>query len=199
MTPLHFAFRKLILRNIRVLNNDDIDRYEGFLGLRLELIHQRDALPGVVEPQQQTGGGPHPRRRYGPLRQQGDLRERLTRLIERTSEGAHRIFEPHRRRFAALHDLWIARRRLAVQQGGLLEIPTTFTGLKRYLAALLNYQRVRVRTFPVLAAGRVRDFFQRHGTKRILLFAAVVVLLILCFLWFLQGGVEFPEQSGVLK
>lgn len=79
MTTLHGIFRKLILRNIPALSDEDLDTYDSLLALRLELIHQRDLTPTamVVE----LSGAKHPKfnrlHDFHPLQIPNDGEEQL--------------------------------------------------------------------------------------------------------------------------
>lgn len=175
MMPLHPSFRRLVLESIPQLEREDLDNYDGLIALRLELVHRRSHVlgpknPGQTNPDGQgpnDGSGPSkggddvvmkrrtPIRRKQILPGQGTPREQLDHLIDETTARANAIIAPYRAQFDALHQLWAARRNLALHQGGILQIPSSGEGWKRFASALGNYLLVQMQTFPVLAKSRI--------------------------------------------
>ncbi len=176
MMPLHPSFRRLVLEHIPDLDREDLDNYDSLIALRLEFVHRRSHVSGLppipikTNPDNQgpkdgagkpkTGDDPNASRsqfRPPKRRQQGTPREELDHLIEETTRQANKIIEPYRAQFDALHKLWSARRNLALHQGGILQIPSSWEGLKGFVSALGNYFRVQVQTVPVLTKGRLTN------------------------------------------
>ena len=205
MMPLHPGFRRLVLESIPQLKREDLDNYDGLLALRLELVHRRSHVLGPKNPGQTNPDGQGPNdgaspskggddvvmkrrtliRRKQILPSQGTPREELEHLIDEITERANAIIAPYRAQFDALHRLWSARRNLALHQGGILQIPSSGEGWKRFASALGNYLLVQMQTFPVLAKGRIaRPAF----IGRCAAIAALVSILLYGISSFEKGG-----------
>jgi len=177
MTPLHPRFRRLVRKYIPQLDNEDLDRYDGLVALRLELLEQRSLLP--PKPPEEE---PPDIRSAGRKRQQGESsafpaagspREELDAFIDRVTRAANAILAGVREEFDAVHRLWMARRQLAYKQGGLLQIPTSWEELTGFVGALFNYYRVQASTFPILLGKRIKNL----SAGKILFYAAMVGVL----------------------
>jgi hypothetical protein len=176
MTPLHPTFRELVLRRIRRLDRLDLQRYESLLALRLDLVHHSSLAPADdnnpdVNGKAQRGKGKYPKQRpYGKLPECTPPppvpRRKIEELITQATTEANSIIAPHRTRFDALHDLWVARRQLALQQGNMLSIPTDWEGLKNLIVAILRYWRVQVKTYLILTGKWLLDLGQGRERKR---------------------------------
>jgi len=161
MTSLHPSFRRLILENLSELDSEKLNRYEGLLALRLELVHQRSLAPASIK-----GEG------LGPTATRGEI----DALIRKTTEQANSIIAPVRMEFDALHKLWMARRNLAFRQGGFLQIPTTPEGLRFFFQATRAYFRTQREVFGVLTKYRFRN---KSNRKRLLAIAVLILFVLL--------------------
>lgn len=201
MLQLNLSFRKLLLRNIAQLKSEDLDRYENLLALRSELIHQLAlSRQVIVRPEHeeetidqcltamktaQTKAGsesllkptrPLPNVSYTTVKVDQD---KIEDQIKQITAEANEVIEPFRDRFEALHAIWISRRKLAVSQGNLLQIPTTVEGYKNLFIAVLDYRVGQIKNFAVVLRGRVADFFSflADNAKTILWTVIILVLL----------------------
>jgi hypothetical protein len=169
MMTLNPVLRKLILENIPEFTNEDLDRYESLLALRLELSEQKSVVPIQV-----LIGNNDPDRT-----QEFDYpRARITTLIARTSAEAAGIVTPGYQKFQDVHQLWLARRRLALHQGGLLQIPSTWDKLAGLVKATCYDFWVQLKTFPRRTKDRVNSFFKRQSTIRVLIISGMTVLFL---------------------
>ncbi len=162
MTSLHPSFRRLILENLSELDSEKLNRYEGLLALRLELVHQRSLTPASI-----LGKGLRP--------VVTATRGEIDALIRKTTEQANRIIAPVRTEFDALHKLWMARRNLAFRQGGFLQIPTTTKGLRFLFQATRAYFGTQREVFGVLTKYRLRN---KSNRKRLLAIAVLILLVL---------------------
>lgn len=187
MTPLQFAFRKLLLRNIPKLTSDDLDRYDNLLALRADYIHQLqlNSLPEEIIVHVKKS----PIRKIVDLSkkikatlQQAIPRNDLIDAVKISSDEVHQVIEPHRVRFEALHRLWIARRQLAAHQGNLLQIPTTLEGVKHLGEAIIDNTIVEIQTTRTLVKEKIRDLLKNK--KKLVIVCFLILILILCLLWF---------------
>lgn len=139
-----------MLKKIPDLTSAQLDRYDSLIALLSEFIHDQAGVRLTPPP----GGGvpleiPPPRVRHELLA----VKPRQTTLddgVRIVSDEAYSLLAPYRVRFEALHDLWIARHRLANQQGSLLQLPTSPARLKNWVTAAVNYEWVNIRTSIVL-------------------------------------------------
>jgi hypothetical protein len=171
MITLHPGFRRLVLRNIPQLDAEDLNDYDGLLAYRWQLEHEKSLAPGKViaeprppkekEPQIETGKGA---RAAGPPSPGGQdtsnatPREQVVRTISTTTRLANSVIGEHRPVFDALHELWTARRNVALRQGGVLQIPRNWNELTTLAGALGTYYWVQIKTFSTLASNRIKNF-----------------------------------------
>ena len=218
MTTLDLRFRKLLLKNIAKMRSNDLDRYDSVLALRAEFIEQlqTDGLAdcGDVEADggdvETDGGGvekpPTPLKELArdddqelqsQIVQHDPLPSRpvteLSQAIRMTSDESEKIIRPFFPRFRELHKLYMARRRLAVQQGHLLQIPTTFPALGKLIREAINYQVVQVWTLVRVAPLRLKDFL---ADWRKVVAVCVLLGVLAVFLWLILMK---PEQGHGLK
>lgn len=214
MMPMNPGFRKLILRYNPKLSVEDLNRYDNLLALRLELAHERSMVPATVapSPDQQYEPAPEPsqsvQKKNLPMREHGELpdaaaqvafpiRDDIDLLLKRTTVEADNILAPYRNIIAALQKLWIARRHVAHQQGGLLQIPTTTHGFAGLVRTQLNYRKVQVQTFPTLTI----NYFKNFTLKKIATALLFVVLIYAGWyaLHFSDLGKQPPRQKEPIE
>lgn len=207
MMPLHPSFRSLVLRNIPQLDREDLDDYDGLIALRLELVHRRSHVPGPPQPGVPNPDGESPRDDSGKPKirrklrrpplvvwpREGTPREKLDFLIDETTRRANAIIAPYRAQFDALHKLWSARRNLALHQGGILQIPSSWEGLKCFAGALGKYVLVQLNLTKVvwpLTRGRLKNpsFLGRWAA-----IAAFVSMLLYGVSTLQKGGDNVPQ------
>lgn len=165
MTIFHPMLRRLIHRNIPQLNNHDVDRYDSLIALRHQLIQEKHishSFKVLTATQQQFS-------------------KEIDNGISDTTKQAQAVFSSCAREYDASIRLWVARRQLLFHQGNFFQIPTNLQGIKRLVAAIGNYRKVQIQTFPVLAANRIRYFFKNLSISQVLGIATLLMLLILVF------------------
>jgi hypothetical protein len=116
MQPFDTTFRTLLSKKICGLTNENLAAYEGLLGLQVELTQTRRIWENelrTAEENQNKEFAEYCRQRINDLRKQ----------IIRAGRLAHQIIGPFEKEFNALHKLWIARRRLALQHGNYVQFP----------------------------------------------------------------------------
>lgn len=176
MTPLHSEFRRLVRKYIPQLDAEDLARYEGLIALRLDLLQQRSLVPGRQSEDLGVSKKSAPGRPAGAVSSSqvpGSPREEVDAFIDRVTRAANDILAGVRKEFDAVHRLWLARRRLAYKQGGLLQIPTSKEELTGFLGALGNYYRAQAATFPILLGNRIRNL----SPGKVLFYVAMAGLL----------------------
>ncbi len=176
MITLHPGFRRLVLKNIPQLDGEDLNDYDGLLAYRWQLEHEKSlardkgAQPGVSEkkPKHEHEEPPaeidnaaraagHPRH-GGHGSTHTTPRGEVVRMITTTTRLANSVIGKHRTQFDKLHELWAARRNVAVRQGGMLQIPRNLNELTALAGALGTYYWVQIKTFPTLASNRLKNF-----------------------------------------
>ncbi len=85
-----------------------------------------------------------------------EYQERINKKIKIVNDTANEIFKDFKKEFDAVQQLWIARREFALEQGNLLQIPTSLDGLKRFVGKGTNYVKIVVTTFPILRKNQVK-------------------------------------------
>ncbi len=143
MMPLHPNFRKLLLVKIRKLKRSDLDNYDSLLALRLQATHQKS----LMEPRSES-------------------RAAVEKLITETTRAANRVISPFRQQFDALHLLWAYRRRLALRQGNLLQIPTSWKNLGGLVLAAIDHSGAQFAYFGSLLLRWIKSLFPVRAQKR---------------------------------
>lgn len=145
MVTVPSSLRIMLLKHIPDLTSIELNRYENFLATRQELIQQARINAAV----QVEGYPPFSKRQWDLIKQ-----------IEVTSGRASTTIRPYSRRFFALLDLWSARQRVGAQMGYLHQIPTTREGLRNLITAIIDHQKVQIRTYAILLTEAVKDIFR---------------------------------------
>ena len=150
MTTMHPGFRKLVLRNIPQLDNEDLNDYDGLLAYRWQLEQEKSLASNkpTVTVGVKSLAGP---RALTP-------RQEVERMITTTTRLANTVIDGYRPQFDALHELWVARRNAGLRQGGTLQVPRNLQELAALAGSLATYYRVQIKTFPTLALNRLKNF-----------------------------------------
>lgn len=213
MMPLHPSFRRLVLQNISQLDREDLDNYDSLLALRLDLVHRRSHVSAIQIQKNPEGSGPKGGSDYPPSGESpnakrrssdrpkqaspapGSPRAKVDDLIDETTRRANAIIAPYRAQFNALHKLWAARRNLALHQGGILQIPSSWEGWKGFAGALGKYVFVQLNFTKVvwpLTEGRLKNpsFLGRWAA-----IAAFVSILLYGVSTLQEGDGNFPQPQ----
>lgn len=184
MMPLNRSFRRLILTYIPELTTEDLNRYDSSLALRLELSQQKSVVPLQDPAINGNNDIDVDKLASRPL---GSPRERINALIALTTDEAAKIIGPHYRRFSELQRLDLARRRLALYQGGLLQVPTSKKKLVGVVSETWEVYKLQTIIFSKHVAKSIGNFFAKESTVKyrlliisgmaILLFVAVKILM----------------------
>lgn len=171
MTPYHPMFRRLLHRNIPQLENKDIDRYGSLIALRHNLFQESHII--------------------------SDPNKTFEKDIAEATRQAQAIFAPYAEIFNACLRLWVARRQLLLRQGSFLQIPFNVGDLKHLLAAIWNYRKVQVKTFPKLAANRLNYYFSNLKLGRFLIILISGLLIFISLYGLISERKPRPDTSGV--
>ncbi|MBV6504990.1 MAG: hypothetical protein ILNGONEN_00546 [Syntrophorhabdaceae bacterium] len=177
MTPLHPGLRRLIQRYIPELTREELARYESLLALRLELTQQKSGVPAMVHVEA-----------YNDQQVDDRPRQRYDALIKLSENKAADIIARHYRKFELAHRLWMARRQIALHQGGLLQIPTTWKGFCGLVKTTHRYYWDERKTHFQLARLRLADLSIKHW-----IFIAVMVVLLGLGIYTLSSTVPSPD------
>ena len=132
------AFRTLLLKRIRGLTDEQLTAYEGLVALRHELIQMLERDPE---------------------------NQRLRQQIEQAGNRAYDQIKQFKDQFDALHDLWIARRRFALQQSNYFQFPMNLDWKRLFIhwrklycygLTWLDYRLVQVKTSATLLQARIK-------------------------------------------
>src|SRR5215475_5612485 len=150
MMPFHPSFRFLLRKYIPQVSNQDLDRHESLIALRLQLKLERNMPPEI----------PTPDYRQAVTESTRDLRNRLIReaTIQANGTDGAGIFSGFEKEFNAVHQLWTARRQLALQPNPYSQTLSTPGRWRKWAGSVLNYYRVRLETLVVLEVNRLRFF-----------------------------------------
>jgi hypothetical protein len=141
------AFRTLLLKKIRGLTDEQLTTYEALVALRHELIQMLERDP---------------------------KNERLPKQIEQAGNRAYDQIKKLEDQFNALHELWIARRRLALQQSNYFQVPFNldwkrffihWRKLYCYGLTWLDYRLVQVKTWATLQQARIKKSPVKENLK----------------------------------
>ncbi|MEK7728763.1 MAG: hypothetical protein AAB354_10150 [candidate division KSB1 bacterium] len=175
MITLHPGFRRLVLKNIPELDSEDLNDYDSLLAYRWQLEHEKSLVPGKVSPEPKPPQPPaheeppievdkvsrstqHPTTSTSDGSRSTTPRDEVVRLISTATRLANSIIDDYRPQFDKLHELWTARRNVALRQGGMLQIPRNGQELTTLAGALGTYYWVQIKTFPTLAISRIKNF-----------------------------------------
>ncbi len=135
------TFTTMLKQYIPVLTDEDLASYEARLVYRDLLRKQLYMIP-----KQYLSANGHTRSN-GLTKKANQMKERIRQLSDETNQFFARH---HKRSYYAAHDLWIARRRFALEQGHFCQIPDSIDRLDRYIRAVFRYHWTAIRTLPVL-------------------------------------------------
>jgi hypothetical protein len=173
MLGLEEKFRQFVLRRIRPLTDETLKDYEGLAALESELIQDWEILQYETGYEVERYGQPprargkkkillssKPAKAYYARQKSGE-QGRLVRLIKLADRRADILMAPYEKEYSALHDLWIARRRLALTSGNFFQISWRPTKLWRFLSAWGKYRTTQIKTGFILLPTWLKDFFNR--------------------------------------
>ena len=146
MEPFAPSMEKLLLKNLPHLKRQDLDEYASLSTKRLTLFtHWRFALvPRSLLPRK----GALPLKQFEKHR--NELLGAMAALKEIESDIFFRntTFTQHAiiKAYEATHAYWAARRRFALEQGNLVQLPYSFNKLKTYASAAANYRAKQIST-----------------------------------------------------
>ncbi len=123
MQPFQSKFRSMLQKYIPQLRGENIIRHERLFALRHELVHE---FPYNLPPRTTA---------------KSDLKTVTDKAGEEFKQ--EKVYKT----FKAVHQLWMARRRFAVEQGNFFQVPPTVQGVANYAAAAWNYGSVWRSTF----------------------------------------------------
>jgi hypothetical protein len=130
-----------------------LDRHESLMALRLQLRLERNMTPETTRPDYQQPVSKSTR----------DIRNQLIREATVQANGADGtgVFSSFETEFNAVHQLWIARRQLALRPNAYSQTLSIQRRWRKLAGSVLNYHRVRLETLVVLEANRFQ-FFKRR-------------------------------------
>lgn len=132
------AFRTLLLKRIRGLTDEQLTAYEGLVALRQELSQMLERDPRNA---------------------------RLQKQIRQAENRAYDQIKCFKNQFDVLHELWIARRRLALQQSNYFQFPINLDWKRFFIhwrkcfcygKTWVNYRFVQVKTGATTLLSRLR-------------------------------------------
>jgi len=175
MQSFNLSLKKLLLRNIWKIKNEELERVEGLLALRSELAHQKTILINLkkMEHTFQFYMKPDPQERL-------KLRvEKLRANIIKATEQAREIIKPFGQRLEALNNIWTSRRNVAHSRGNLLQIPATVNGVKHYAKATWDYRWNQLSNFGTVFKGKINDLKEYILQNKIASIAILILSIIL--------------------
>jgi len=122
MQPLQPDFDSMLSKYIPQLTKEQRRRHERLFALRHELLHE---FPSQSQPNKIEAGA----------------------NIVNATDTATSIILNSAPVYEAVHRLWVARRRFAVEQGNFFQVPPTWNNFTNYGAAALNYGSIWRATF----------------------------------------------------
>jgi hypothetical protein len=173
MTPFHPNFRRVLRRNIPQLSDKEWNRFEEFTALRHQLVQENRMRPDYLPPNL-------------PIQ---DFRNDIAYATIQAQE----IVGRYAKAFDASLRLWVARRRLALHQGNFLQMPPDRRRLKDLIAAIWNYRKVQLQTFPALMTNRIKYYFDSLSPGRVLLVFFCIALILACLFNFTRR--EKPDRQ----
>ena len=170
MTPFNLSFRYMLRKYIPQLTDENIEEHEKLLTYRYVLQHELNFVP-----KKYLG---YPGQNETEQNDSEQYKESINKRIISISKQARTIIEPYKEEFEALHKLWIARRKFALEQGHFLQIPPTLQGLGRYIRAAIHYQNVQIRTLPKLWINRLKHSIKNLSLPQIVIIVGLTLLII---------------------
>lgn len=172
MTPFNLSFRHLLRKYIPQLTDKNINEHEMLFTYRSVLQRELNFVPlKYLEGPGQYDTDVDPAEEH--------YKKPIRKRIESVSKEAQTIIEPYKEEFEALHKLWIARRKFALEQGHFLQIPSTLEGLGRYVRAAIEYRIVQIQTLPKLWINRFNHFMKNLSFAKSVIIVGAVLLIIL--------------------
>jgi len=159
MTPFNISFRKLLRKYIPQIDNEQLDKHESLFAARTQLMNDIKIID---------------ERKW-----QNYLSQLKQHPITSISNESEEIFQNYSKQYNAVHELWLARRQFALEQGKYLQIPTSFTALYRYVETGFKYHLVQIKTLPILWINQLKYFLRNVGSGGFLVLAVVVALILL--------------------
>lgn len=208
MMPFNFSFRRLLIKFIPQVKKEDIDRYESLLALRHQLYLELVFAPPEDDEEEKKKSGDnkdHPKKSSNedsisknPAGQNAqdpveEYRERVRKQIDQVSGKAAAIFRGFEKEYTDLQKLWTARRKFAVEQGNLLQIPPSLESLGRFISAAFNYYITVIRTFPTLQGNRLEFFFKKLANEPLRIL--VIFVLALFIIWGVNAVTQPPQEA----
>ena len=169
MMPFHPSFRFLLRKYIPQVSNEELDRHESLMALRLQLKLEQNMRPERTKPGYAQAQGDSDR----------DIRKQLIReaTVQANGTDGVGIFAGFEKEFNAVQQLWIASRQLALRPSPYSQTLSVQKRWKTLLESLLRYYWVRLETFGVLEGNRLKFFKGRILTVVIILVFVVFILL----------------------
>jgi hypothetical protein len=128
MTPLDNSFENLLLKKIPDLTREEIDRYDNVLALSQDLR----MLASVTHSSEED----NIKKERDKQKKEGDVsKDKLDQALTLS----YQILTPYWRRYRKLHGIWLARKTFALCHGDLLQIPTNWDRLKKFLKNYIKY------------------------------------------------------------
>jgi len=158
MTPFNISFRKLLRKYIPQIDNVQLDEHESLFAARAQFLNDINLFN---------------------KRELGEYIQPEENPITNISKESEDIFRNYAKQYNAVHELWLARRQFALEQGKYLQIPTSFPALYRYIKTGFKYHLVQIKTLPILWMNQLRYFQQNLNTAGFLVLAVVVALIVL--------------------
>lgn len=195
MMPFNLSFRNLLVKFIPQVKKEDIDRHESLIALRHQLYQELVFAPpeddeeekkksrrSKSDPPEGSSEDNSSENPAGEVYQDPgeEYRERVRKQIDQVSGKAAAIFRGYEKVYTALQRLWTARRKFAIEQGNLLQIPSSLESLGRFISTAVNYYITVILTFPTLQWNRLKFFITKLANEpaRILVVFVLAVLII---------------------
>ncbi len=100
---------------------------------------------------------------------------RGTAHFDQLTRAAASIFDE---RYERLHRLWVLRRRLALEQGFLMQMPNSWSGLVNFQKAYWKYAVAHLVNVPLLWWGRIKYEFRIYPGRSITIAIAIVLAIV---------------------
>ena len=167
MMPFHPSFRFLLRKYIPQVSNEDLDRHESLMALRLQLKLERNMRPETTRSDYSQTQRKSPR----------DVRNQLIReaTVQANGTDGTGIFSGFEKEFNAVQQLWTAGRQLALRPNPYSQTLSAPKRWKKLVESVLKYYSVRLGTFLVLETNRFRFFKQR-------ILAVTIILVLVGFI-----------------
>lgn len=208
MMPFNLTFRRLLVKFIPQVKKEDIDRHESLLALRHQLYQELVFAPPEEDEEEKKKSG---RQKSGPPESSGtgnssknppgkvyqdpgeEYRERVRKQIDQVSGKAAAIFRGYEKVYSAVQRLWTARRKFAIEQGNLLQIPSSLESLGRFISTAVNYYITVILTFPTLQWNRLKFFITKLVNEPVRIL--VIVVLTVLIVWGVNAVTRPPQEE----